>query len=1021
MRLPLIASFMFATLAAVPVFAIERVDGPPVTLRDEFTWRGYREFTTADGLPNQTILALAQGGDGRIYAGTDAGLARYDGVRWVEVALPSGHTPQVWSLLADGDNGLLVGTWNDGLLRLDLASGEIARIEAEDLRAPILDLVASSPSRYWVANGGELQHCQATRCATYAPTVGLPVYRVLPTTFADKDVLWLGLDGEGVRRVDDPLSASARLSEFVLTKADGLPNGSVRALARWGGARGDDLWIGCGRGIARWNGERLSVYGAGNGFPTAMVFDFQAGASVSGNPQLYATLRPGGLATFRDDGTWILQGTATGVPSNDLHTLMISKQGSSSRSLWIGTVDAGIARRDPGQFSLIDERYGLPSRYVHGLGEAVFADGERNFWVGSVAGARRWRAGRWQEFVPEAFADRVVRDVIGSGMRLWIATDRQLLRVEGDQVTEYNLDNSALPAVGVNALAMTGAPGDETLYVATGHGLARWRANDGLVRLQPADGSEYDEIISVATDATNGAVWIAEEQQVRRLVDGAFARVDVTCLKDDRIYDMRLHTGHDGVARVWLATRNGVVRLEADHPEQCRLDAIADELGVVGGLIVDEADRLFAFGSRRALRMPVAVADLEDARVERFDRSDGLASPQLHPGRHLWQDNEGRIYAATANGLVGYEPEPAFATSDLPRLLLTDAVRGDGQPFNDGDAIPPSLNAVRFSYRLLHYDREHRIRYRVALDGLAKGSAAWSASPQQSYERLPAGDYRFVVIARAADGRESAPVAHAFRVLAPWWQRAWAVLLFATMLVASGLAFGRWRARAAESRALVLEREVHARTRELAAANAQLEHAALTDPLTGLGNRRHFAIATNGEIERARRRVTARDAHAYLLVMMIDIDHFKRVNDDHGHAAGDEVLVTLAARIAGLCRAADIAARIGGEEFVLIARDIEAAAAPQVLQRTLHALADAPIAAGSHTLALTVSIGAVLVPGTDEAVTTIESVLVMADDALYTAKQLGRDRACLVDEAGEVRTIGQRRARVFQRSQRASE
>ncbi len=1002
----LVLAFVFACGASL---ATERRDGPEVTLRAEFTWRGYRHFTTADGLPNQTILALEQTADGFIYAGTDGGLARYDGVRWETVPLPAPR-PTVWALLADGD-GLLIGTQDEGLYRLDSPGDAVTRILAPGLEAPVRDIVATGDGRYFVAGAGGVQLCRGTVCDAYAPAAGMPVARLLMASWQGTQVLWLGLEEDGVKRIDAPLSAAPASSDLALTKADGLPNGAIRALLAWGGERGEDLWIGTGRGIARWNGTALTIYGEGNGFPAASVFAFQAGRSHSGNPQLYAALRPGGMATFRNDGTWILQGTATGVPSNDVQTLLVSAQGGSERTLWVGTFDAGIARRDTGQFSLIDERYGLPSRYAQGVGEALFPDGMRSFWVGTVAGARRWKEGRWHEFVPAPYAGRIVRDVLGTGSRLWLATDRGLLRIEGQRTIEYDVDNSPMPAVAINALAAVGMAGAETLYIATNHGLARWRERDGVARV-PLGGKEAGAIAALATDSSGGA-WVAADG-VWRLRGEDFEEVQVPCLAGDRVYGLVPHTGPNGVARVYLATRNGVVHFDADAPQACRLEPLSDELGVVGGLTFDAGGRLFAFGSRGALRMPLDAQWPGDPRIERFGRDDGLVASQLHPGRALWSDAEGRLYAAAAVGLMGFEPESDWPLGASPQLRLAGAFRGDGEAVADGRTIPSGLNALTIEYRLLGFDREHRTRYETRLDGPIRIESGWIAATSRSYERLPAGHYTFTVRARSADGALYGPRDFSFQVLAPWWQHPWTLAGFALLLLSSGIGFGRWRALAAERRAAELERVVAARTRALAVANGQLERASLTDPLTGLGNRRQFELSIEGELDRLRRRLMSGQDRGHALLMLLDLDRFKSINDRFGHAAGDAVLVAVARRLESIARGGDVVARLGGEEFVLLARDLNPEDAPPLLCRVLESIARAPVEIDGQPHQVTASIGAALLP--DEAAGgSLDAALSRADDALYTAKEAGRDRACLLEAHGDACTRKGRAARMVRR------
>ena len=161
---------------------------------------------------------------------------------------------------------------------------------------------------------------------------------------------------------------------------------------------------------------------------------------------------------------------------------------------------------------------------------------------------------------------------------------------------------------------------------------------------------------------------------------------------------------------------------------------------------------------------------------------------------------------------------------------------------------------------------------------------------------------------------------------------------------------------------------------------------AITDPLTGLHNRRYMMGHLQNLIARAS--ATAKD----LSVMMLDIDHFKAVNDVHGHGAGDKVLVEFANRIARNVRGIDLAARIGGEEFVVALPDTDMQTAAAIGGRLRDAVAADPFPVGDgRTLGVTVSIGiATAIP--DE---TCEAVLKRADDALYRAKREGRDRVVL--------------------------
>jgi diguanylate cyclase (GGDEF)-like protein len=157
----------------------------------------------------------------------------------------------------------------------------------------------------------------------------------------------------------------------------------------------------------------------------------------------------------------------------------------------------------------------------------------------------------------------------------------------------------------------------------------------------------------------------------------------------------------------------------------------------------------------------------------------------------------------------------------------------------------------------------------------------------------------------------------------------------------------------------------------------------VTDGLTGLYNYRYFQLTVAKEIERASR------FERPLALLMLDLDHFKRVNDVHGHQRGDTVLVELANRVRRTVRDVDILARYGGEEFVAILPETDARGAGQAAERIANAVRRRPFGApGEDPLEVTISVGVALYPAHG---TTAAVLLRRADEALYTAKRAGRD------------------------------
>jgi diguanylate cyclase (GGDEF)-like protein len=208
---------------------------------------------------------------------------------------------------------------------------------------------------------------------------------------------------------------------------------------------------------------------------------------------------------------------------------------------------------------------------------------------------------------------------------------------------------------------------------------------------------------------------------------------------------------------------------------------------------------------------------------------------------------------------------------------------------------------------------------------------------------------------------------------------------FVTLFVVSSRALsGRYER---EYRELVvlrneLEQRVEERTHALEQANRQLAEMSNTDSLTGLPNRRAFLEASERELHRAAR------SGQHCSVVMVDLDHFKQVNDRHGHAVGDAVLKAAASSLRSVLRGEDLVARWGGEEFILFLPNTNSDAALSVAEKARLTLAAAAHADDGGTGGVTGSFGI----ATHRAGRTLESTIDAADHALYRAKAAGRNR-----------------------------
>jgi diguanylate cyclase (GGDEF)-like protein len=187
--------------------------------------------------------------------------------------------------------------------------------------------------------------------------------------------------------------------------------------------------------------------------------------------------------------------------------------------------------------------------------------------------------------------------------------------------------------------------------------------------------------------------------------------------------------------------------------------------------------------------------------------------------------------------------------------------------------------------------------------------------------------------------------------------------------------------------------------RELRRTNWVLQEASLTDPLTGLRNRRYFSESIAADVSQALRAYAdSHDIHTRDLVFyLIDADNFKDVNDRYGHDIGDKVLVEMAHRLSSSIRHSDVLVRWGGEEFLIVSRYTDRADAELLAQRVLSTVADTPFTLGKtgETISRTCSMGWAAFPWfpDDPGAASYEEVLTIADRGLHQAKQAGRNRA----------------------------
>ncbi|MDX8459569.1 GGDEF domain-containing protein [Mesorhizobium humile] len=210
-------------------------------------------------------------------------------------------------------------------------------------------------------------------------------------------------------------------------------------------------------------------------------------------------------------------------------------------------------------------------------------------------------------------------------------------------------------------------------------------------------------------------------------------------------------------------------------------------------------------------------------------------------------------------------------------------------------------------------------------------------------------------------------------------------LLFVTgALLATALFFGTFFIYPLIRGQVREEGKLRAMTVSLSARSQTLEQAALTDGLTGMQNRRYFDDALREYLQEFRR------IDRPVGLMILDLDHFKQVNDTHGHDVGDEVLRAVATCLRGMTRYHDVVARLGGEEFAVVTPNMDVELLARFAERIRKAIANMSIMSGNVRLKVTTSVGLAVWDHKESA----EDFYRRADRQLYEAKKQGRNRVC---------------------------
>ncbi len=929
----------------------------------------YESYGTRQGLGNLAVTCLCQDSQGLLWVGTQGNLYRFDGGSFQSFGLREGLPSGYIDCVASTGSELWVGTWS-GLAR---RTGNGFTPVALPGRVPfprIRDLEQDAAGALWVATTAGPFCIRAGQPAL--PLEGWPggEARALAWTpggiwFASGSrLLHRSPDGHWNNPEQPPLESGEQL-EDVLARRDGTL--LVRSPAR--------IWI-------REPGQQHFV----------LLWASRTLSSQSGSRPY---LEPDGTIWIpTDEGLLVLKQGAEpqpapdrGLPTRSPRAVLRDREGT----LWVA--GQGL-HRDLGQggWEACTTREGLPHDQVW----SILRDRRGTLWAGTSLGLARSSARGWTPL--SGTTREAIRALAEDGEgRIWAGTAHgDLLILDGQGRLLERLPGG--PILGSRKiLALHCRP--DGLWVGTdGAGLLRADRAGGRWRLNRVPGAPEGRVSQVLEDA-QGRLWAATEQGLAILDAQGWHRFGRDSgLRQDHVSSLcftrsgRVATGYFeplGLSLLKLDAK-GMPREVLNWDSSGPLSS--DTVNLLGE---DAEGRLWVGGAR-------GVDILKGRSRWHIDTRNGLVGEDCDAGAFL-AEADGTVWVGTSTGLVHYLGHPLEHPLPPPSVLLLEATLGrvnlplSGQgPATVGYAERSLL--LRFTGDSLLDPDQLEYAYRFK----GPGDPPWRSAPSRELHlaTLLPGDYILQLRAKRREG-EWGPIRElGFSITPAWWQRTWLRLLGGLMLAAL-LARGvhvyvRYlRRRNQELEALLQLADTLAR--DLESANLNLQEQTLTDPLTGLKNRR-FLEASIGrdlaEVERMQREEGLGDANLGLLFVMVDIDLFKHVNDIHGHLAGDSTLQQFADVLRAATRGSDTLIRYGGEEFLVLARQVRSEDATILVERIRRAVETRRFQLPSgEALHCTCSLGFAPFP-----ITPVEpggipwsQSLAMADHCLYQAKEEGRN------------------------------
>ena len=735
--------------------------------------------------------------------------------------------------------------------------------------------------------------------------------------------------------------------------------------------------------------------------------------------------------------------------SNDIVRAIIYDQHDN---LWVGMDGGGLNRSNSiaRQFTHYNHQRTDPYSLSHNMIRAITQDREGSLWIGTWGGGLNKFNSASEKFTHYRHDDtssnslnddRIYAITQDKQGYLWLGADQGGLS-RFDPSTEkfkhFRHDPSNINSVRGEAISVITEDRDGYLWLGSWQGLSRFNPlTEQFVHYNhdPNNSNSLnDDTIRVITEDRRGHLWLGTWKGVNHFNPDTqtfthFTHQDTNprSLSHNTVYAIK----EDHLGNIWVGTASGLNLLDKATGS---FTHYFEEDGLANNVIyrIEEDNTGIWLSTNQGL----SHLNTKTKRFKNYNVSDGLQSNEFNADASF-KSKTGELFFGGINGFNRFYPNDIKIDSRPPKVVFTDMLLSNKSVpvgevkrktatqteivnnIRSGYSLEKAIhstseitlthkqNLVTFEFSGLYFSNSKKNQYAFQMAGLDN---EWIKTDYKNrratYTNLPTGEYILRVKASNPYGvwNETA-TALKIKVLPPPWLSWWAYTGYVVLVVLAIWLFVRAQYKKVHFIKKVneqLELKVAERTLGLQQANAELVKLSVIDELTGLYNRRFLANNLLADIELVNRKyfehseqktlATIKDAD--LIFFLIDIDHFKRVNDVYGHTAGDAVLMQIKDVLKQIFRELDYCVRWGGEEFLVVARFSERNNAAELAERLRAAIEKHAFKiSDSETINKTCSIGFAsypFLPNRPQALSW-ERVVDIADHCLYAAKNSNRN------------------------------